>query len=279
MRHARLSDPVAHPVQEPRAGHATAGAAGRGGDRAGRDRHPEQVARGLRGALLGQELPDRQVAQDRGAPRPVPHRRVHPGRCPPAGRHAAAAAPPDQLMLHHPHRRLRDVDHPTTHHLGLRRAGTAQIATTSATRGRLMAPHLVRGLDPLQGAARMPRLSTRLAPRPCPPRLAPAGHWTVAGRSSSSSAPAAPPARSPARPASRCPTAAAQSAQPTAHTRQHRARTPTTIPASAAMARTDTTKLRNQDLTSYPQTRSANSICSRGCTMPSEQQCSMTMEV
>jgi hypothetical protein len=28
-----------------------------------------------------------------------------------------------------------------------------------------------------------------------------------------------------------------------------------------------------------PQTRLANSICSRGCTMPSEQQCSMTMEV
>ena len=84
--HLGLGDPVADLVEEPvepvggAPGHRRHGAIG--------DRGAEQLGQRRRGALLGQELPDIQVEDDRGDPRPVLHRRRHPLR-----RRAAGGGP------------------------------------------------------------------------------------------------------------------------------------------------------------------------------------------
>ena len=75
--------------------------------------------------------------------------------------------------------------------------------------------------------------------------------WTEASKSSSGPAPAVPRAPRPDRRAGRSPPATPRPTPTAAHTKEHRLGHPEIIPALAAMSRTDTRKIRIEDLTSY----------------------------
>ena len=158
--HLGLGDPVADLVEEPvqpvggAFGHRRHGAFG--------DRGAEQLGQRLRGALLRQELPDIQVEDDRGDPRPVLHRRAHalPARC------RSVVAP-------QPQRRAISWCSVTRTVIGGRSNTCRRSMPTSGASAR-SAPHpahgpgscrmpLVRVGDQRQRRPRMPRLPARLA--------------------------------------------------------------------------------------------------------------------
>jgi len=74
--HLAAGDLLAGVLQEP--AQPPGGAGGDARHRPGRQRDAEQLGQCLRGALLGQELPEVQVHDDRGDPRPVLHRASAP---------------------------------------------------------------------------------------------------------------------------------------------------------------------------------------------------------
>jgi hypothetical protein len=144
-------------------------AGGQGGDTALRDRHPEQIRDGLRDAFLRPELRDQQIHHDRGQPRPVLHRRIHPGRRGRTCHRRTRATTSDQLMLGDPGSDLRNLEHLTAGHGRDRRVGES--VATSATRHRFMSNGLVRIIDLPQRATGVTVLATRTAPGPTPQRL------------------------------------------------------------------------------------------------------------
>ena len=133
------------------------------------DRGAEQFGQRLRGALLRQELPNIEVEDDRGDPRPVLHRRCHTLGSGAAGRRPTRTAACDQLMLGHLHRHRRQVEHLPPFHTHLRRA--RQGSAAPRTRAGLVPHPLVRIIDQSQRRPRMPRLATRLAPALTPQRF------------------------------------------------------------------------------------------------------------
>jgi hypothetical protein len=146
------------------------GAGGDGGDRPRRDRDAEQVGQRLRGPLLRQELPDIQVDDDRGDPRPVAGRGVRTLRRGGLGAVSAGAFPLDQLMLGHLDLHWRQVEH-----LAALRTGdwpAPQVCPAPAAAARLMAHLPVRAAHLRQRRALMPSLAAWPAPalRPQRPR-------------------------------------------------------------------------------------------------------------
>src|SRR6266498_1876480 len=97
--HLGAGELVTHVGQKPV--EAPGGPLGERGDGTTRQWGAEQFGQGLGGAFLGQELPDVQIHHDRGDPRPVLHRGVHPGRCLTPGALPAHAFPLHQLVLGH----------------------------------------------------------------------------------------------------------------------------------------------------------------------------------
>src|SRR6266498_3226449 len=97
--HLGAGELVTHVGQRPV--EAPGGPLGERGDGTTRQWGAEQFGQGLGGAFLGQELPDVQIHHDRGDPRPVLHRGVHPGRCLTPGALPAHAFPLHQLVLGH----------------------------------------------------------------------------------------------------------------------------------------------------------------------------------
>ena len=154
------------------------GAGGHGGHGAVGERGAEQFGQRLRGALLGQELPDIQVEHDRGDPRPVLHRRAHPLRRRGAGGGPAPTAAGDELVLGDPHRHRRKVEHlPALHpHLG----SVHEVRPAARARTGLVPLPLVRVGDQRQRRPRMPGLPTR---RPTALRRSEFGAGLVNGES------------------------------------------------------------------------------------------------
>jgi hypothetical protein len=132
-------------------------------------RGAEQLRQRLGGAFLGQELAHIQVEDDRGDPRPVLHRRAHPVRRHAAGGGPTAATARDQLVLGHPHRDRRQVEHLAALHPDLGRTG--QIPAAPSTRAGLVPQPFVRVVHQRQRRPRMPRLPTRLTAGLAPQRL------------------------------------------------------------------------------------------------------------
>jgi hypothetical protein len=101
-RDLAAGDLLAGMLQEP--AQPPGGPRGERGDRPRRQRHAEQLGQRLRRPLLRQELPDVQVNDDLGDPRPVLDRglRARRGRCP------GAAPAAGRLMPHLPIRQ-RDL--------------------------------------------------------------------------------------------------------------------------------------------------------------------------
>ena len=209
------------------------------GDRPGRQRDAEQLGQRLRGALLGQELPDVQVHDDRGDPRPVLHRRLRALRGGALGPVPAAAFPLDQLMLGHLTVTSRQVEDLAALHPGDRPSRQARPAPAAA--GRLMAHLPVRPGHLRQRRALMPVLPARLAAALLPQRprlggglpspsldggleefrgvcLSRASSSAIRSRACASSRPPAP-----AQPATRpAPRAARPPARPAPHPRNQR---------------------------------------------------------
>jgi hypothetical protein len=98
------------------------GACGQRRDRPGRQRNAEQLGQRLRGPVLGQELPDVEVDDDCGDPRPVLHRGFGPLRRGGLGAVPATAFPLDQLMFGHLGFHRRQVEHLAAFHPGDRPA-------------------------------------------------------------------------------------------------------------------------------------------------------------
>ena len=167
--HLAGGDLLAGVLQEP--AQPPGGAGGEPADRPGRQRDAEQLGQRLRGALLGQELPDVQVDDDRGDPRPVLHRRLRARRGRALGAVPAAAFPLDQLMLGHLDRDRRQVEDLAALHPGDRPA--RQPGPAPAAAARLM-PHLpVRPGHLRQRRALMPVLPAGLAAALLPQRPRP----------------------------------------------------------------------------------------------------------
>lgn len=150
-------DPVAEPAQF--AGRPGGG----GGDRARRDRGPEQFTERDRDACLGQELPDVKVDDHRGDPGSVLHRRGDSLGCLPGGVGPAGTAPLDHLMFGHPQADRREIEHLAVFAAHLRRLREIIPAPAAAT--RFVDLYIVGDLDPGQGRARVPVLPTGLT---CP---------------------------------------------------------------------------------------------------------------
>jgi hypothetical protein len=126
-----------------------------------RHRRAEQLGQRLRGALPRQELPGIQVHSGRGDLGPVLHRRTHTIWRDTAGRRPAHATARDHLMLGHPHRHRRQVEHLPLLHAGFR--GTGKPLTATNTRPGLVPNPLVRVGNPFQRRPRMPTLPARPA--------------------------------------------------------------------------------------------------------------------
>jgi hypothetical protein len=147
---------------------------GAGGDarhRPGRQRDAEQLSQRLRGPLLGQELPEVQVHDDRGDPRPVLRRGLRALRGHALGPVPAAALPLDQLMLSHRDRDFRQVEDLTALHLGDR--PSPQPGPATAATARLMAHFPVRPGHLRQRRALVPVLPAGLAAATLPQRARP----------------------------------------------------------------------------------------------------------
>jgi len=135
--------------------------AGHGGDRVGGEGHAEQLGQDLAGPVAGQEVPVPQVRPDRGQPRPVLHRRGHPGRRRRAGHGPAAAAAGDELVLSHHRPGRRHVGHLPAYHPGQPGAGQAVPARRALL--RLVRDYLVRRGREFQRRARLSLRPARLA--------------------------------------------------------------------------------------------------------------------
>ena len=145
------------------------GAFGHRRDGALRDRGAEQFGQRLGGAFLRQELSHIQIQHDRGDPRPVLHRRGHTLRAPCRRWWPHTAAARHQLVLDHPHRHRRQVEHLPPLHRDL--GHVRQVVPHPPQRPRLVPLHLVRVSDLRQRRPRMPRLPTRFASALAPQRL------------------------------------------------------------------------------------------------------------
>jgi hypothetical protein len=134
-----------------------------GRDRPGRHVRTEQVTQRRRSTPLGQELAVEQVHPDPGQPRPVLHRRVHPGRCGSLGDRPARAFPDDQIVLGHLQRdRLGQVEHLPRLHPDHSRTG--QIAAAPGAGVRFV-PTPARGVgDRLQRQPGLPFRPARSLP-------------------------------------------------------------------------------------------------------------------
>ena len=141
---------------------------GERGDRPRRQRDAEQLGQRLRAPLLGQELPDIEVDDDRGDPRAVLRRRLRAGRAGALGVVPAPAFPLDQLMLGYLDLHRRKVEDLAAVHAGHRLA--CQPRTAAAAAAGLMPLFPVRPDNLGQRLALMPGLAARLAAAFAPQR-------------------------------------------------------------------------------------------------------------
>jgi hypothetical protein len=133
-RDRAADDLLAGMLQEP--AEPAGGPCGERGDRPRRQRHAEQFGERLSRPLLGQELPDVQVDDDRSDPRPVARRRLRALRGRGLGAHPAGAFPLDQLMLGHLSPDRRQAGYLAALHPGHR--SSRQAGAAAPAPGRLM---------------------------------------------------------------------------------------------------------------------------------------------